>query len=267
MKPVLAGMILICAAAWLVTFSAPRAAPWPGEETLLPGMAPVYAGGLPGTGDEYQGVDPGIIAELKNKRITNPVILPGDPYRDGKKRIIEPPADHTMTGAVCAVRYLDDARISYEIKTMHDRADAVRSGYRVTHAGYCGTCSTLRDLSVYLQRRDLTYAVRSCSFKITRGPILTCLEKIGFSPQCALTWYYNIRNTGRNCLGVCLGSWLRREPLNNPDGSLNRCLQCDEDRSGPIFKYWAGRTRRNSGIRSEIDRRSDEVYPLGHDSY
>ena len=118
---------------------------------------------------------------------------------------------------------------------------------------------------MYLQRRDLTYAVRSCSFKIARGPILSCLERIGFSPQCALTWYYNIRNTGRHCLGVCLGSWLKREPLNRPDGSLNRCLQCDEDSSGPIFKYWAGRTRRNSGIRSEIRAGQGELYPLGHD--
>ena len=39
--------------------------------------------------------------------------------------------------------------------------------------------------------------------------------------------------------------------INQPfviNGHLNKCLQCDEDISGPIFKYESGRTRRNSGI-------------------
>mmetsp|Transcript_2667 Transcript_2667/g.3098 ORF Transcript_2667/g.3098 Transcript_2667/m.3098 type:complete len:323 (-) Transcript_2667:1958-2926(-) len=35
---------------------------------------------------------------------------------------------------------------------------------------------------------------------------------------------------------------------------LNACLQCDECRSGPVFQKIAGRTRRNSGLRSEIER-------------
>jgi hypothetical protein len=47
-----------------------------------------------------------------------------------------------------------------------------------------------------------------------------------------------------------------------PDGSLNPCIQCDEDLSGPIFKYYSGRTRRNSGIKSEIDRPGDQVYDI-----
>ncbi|HOD15351.1 MAG TPA: hypothetical protein PK307_12040 [Spirochaetota bacterium] len=265
MKPILAGFILICAAAWFVAFSATRVTYGSDNYAAPAGKDAVFTGDVPGTVNP--STDPGIIEEMKNKRIANPVVLAGDPYLAGKKRVIDPPGDHTSTGAVCGMRYLDEGRKIYEIQTMRDRDEAARSGYTVTHGGYCGTCSTLQDLAVYLQRRDLTYAVRSCSFKMTRGPILSCLEKIGFSPQCALTWYYNIRNTGRQCLGVCLVSWLRREPLNRPDGSLNRCLQCDEDRSGPIFKYWAGRTRRNSGIRSEIERRTDEVYPLRHDYY
>lgn len=41
------------------------------------------------------------------------------------------------------------------------------------------------------------------------------------------------------------------------DGHLNPCLQCDEDKSGTLFKYYSGRTRRNSGIKSEIDRPED----------
>ena len=46
------------------------------------------------------------------------------------------------------------------------------------------------------------------------------------------------------------------------DGKLNACLQCDEDKSGPVFKFFAGRTRRNSGIKSEIDRPEDQVYNM-----
>jgi len=53
--------------------------------------------------------------------------------------------------------------------------------------------------------------------------------------------------------------------LVNTDGKLNECLQCDEDRSGPVFKAVAGRTRRNSGIQSSIRRPADEVSPVAHD--
>lgn len=37
-------------------------------------------------------------------------------------------------------------------------------------------------------------------------------------------------------------------------GKLNKCILCDENKSGPIFKYFAGRNRRNSGIESELPR-------------
>lgn len=57
-------------------------------------------------------------------------------------------------------------------------------------------------------------------------------------------------------------SWATGEPNVDEDGNLNECLQCDEDKSGPVFKYYSGRTRRNSGIRSEIDRPSDSIYNM-----
>lgn len=197
--------------------------------------------------------------------IINPARQEGDPYMAGNARVTEPPGDHSIKTAVCGIRFVDPRRTQYEIRTFRDEGAASRDGYAVTHRGYCGTCSTLQDLAVYQRRRDLTYAVRACSFRIARGPILSCLEKIGFSHECALTWYYNIINTGRNCMGTCLLSWLRRESLNRADGSLNECLQCDEDKSGPIFKYYAGRTRRNSGIKSEIGRDPEELYPVAHE--
>lgn len=206
------------------------------------------------------------IRALKRAIILNPVTIQGDPYLSGSPGAPDP-AEGVTTYAVCGVRFVDTRKERYEIQTFRDAGKAARNGYVVTHRGGCGTCSTLRDLAVYLQRRDLTYAVRSCSFRITRSGILSCLEEIGFSRSCALTWYYNIRNTGRRCLGVCLLSWMVREPLNRPDGRLNDCLRCDEEESGPVFKRSAGRTRRNSGIPSEIGRGSDEIYPLAHDYY
>jgi hypothetical protein len=216
-----------------------------------------------------KGADPSppreMVRAFGSSVIINPIRQESDPYVAGNHRVTEPPGDHSIKTAVCAIRYVDPRRKRYEIRTFRDEADASREGYSVTHRGYCGTCSTLQDLAVYLNRRDLTYAVRACSFRIAPGPILSCLKKIGFSHECALTWYYNIINTGRNCMGTCLLSWLRREPLNGPDGSLNECLQCDEDKSGPIFKYYAGRTRRNSGINSEIGRDPGEIYPVAHE--
>jgi hypothetical protein len=259
MKSIITAMGAMFAFFAIILLTSPGATP---DDAGMPGLAPVYGGTLPEV-----AVDERMIAALKSKRIANPILLHNDPYKAGDGNVIDPPGDHTMKSAVCGIRYVDAGRKRYEIRTMRDEGEAGREGYRVTHRGYCGTCSTLRDLAVYLQHRDLTYAVRSCSFNVARGPILSCLENIGFSRDCALTWYYNIRNTGRQCLGTCLASWIRREPLNKADGTLNGCLQCDEDKSGPIFKYWAGRTRRNSGIRSEIQRRGDELYPVVHDYY
>ena len=76
---------------------------------------------------------------------------------------------------------------------------------------------------------------------------------------------FNVENTRRECFGACLSSWIRGEASTLPDGRLNACLQCDEDRSGPVFKATAGRTRRNSGIRSSIPRRDEEVAHVVHD--
>lgn len=57
-------------------------------------------------------------------------------------------------------------------------------------------------------------------------------------------------------------SWITGEKNVDDEGNLNKCLQCDEDKSGPVFKYYSGRTRRNSGITSEIDRPEDTIYNM-----
>ena len=61
--------------------------------------------------------------------------------------------------------------------------------------------------------------------------------------------------------------FLINEPVNKPDGSLNNCIHCDEDKSGPYFKFYSGRTRRNSGIKSEIDRPDQQIYNITHCYY
>jgi hypothetical protein len=210
--------------------------------------------------DEY---DPMVIEAFYSKIILNPIGIEGDPYRELQDGgWIEYPEE-----AVCAITYEDD-RIHYEIDTFADESAAENSGYTVTHKGHCGTCSTLQDLATYLYHRDLTTPVRRCSALVWfPNRSIHCLEALGFSSACAETWYYNAKNTARDCLWPCLASWLRQEPFNDPDGSLNDCLACDEECSGPVFKYVAGRTRRNSGIHSEIDRPEDEVYSIVHDYY
>lgn len=90
---------------------------------------------------------------------------------------------------------------------------------------------------------------------------------LGFSKNCAQIWLYNSLNTKKFCFGICLKAWLTGEPNNKPDGSLNDCLECDETQSGPVFKYFAGRTRRNSGIVSGIERPDSQVYNITHCYY
>lgn len=58
-------------------------------------------------------------------------------------------------------------------------------------------------------------------------------------------------------------------PLKNEqNGKLNDCLWCDERISGPGFKYDAARTRRASGLESEIPRPNDRLfYEADHTAY
>jgi len=208
-----------------------------------------------------QGVpDPRFLAALRAKVPIDPVTLEGNPYLAFRGR--EPP--RTPPGSVCAVRFEAD-EVHYRLATFPTESEARTSGWAVTHPGACGTCSTLQDLAVYLQKPDLTAPVRHCGLFLRDSASLACIERLGFSGPCARTWFYNARNTRRECFGTCILSWLKGEPSTWPDGRLNACLQCDEDRSGPVFKATAGRTPRNSGILSSIPRPEEEVAHLVHD--
>ena len=137
----------------------------------------------------------------------------------------------------------------------------------MTHQGTCGKCSTLKDLYVYLTR-DLTRPVRACGVKhfASHNKLRKCIKSLGFTDACTEVWLWNTLNTKKKCGLVCMISLILRRPY-VINGELNKCLQCDEDISGPIFKYESGRTRRNSGITSEIDRPVDQIYNVTHCYY
>jgi hypothetical protein len=200
-----------------------------------------------------------------------------NPYGPGAAETVEAwYRDPGRAGQVCALRFADPDRTRYELRGFSSAAEAVAAGFTVTHQGRCGSCSTLRDLAVYLSVPDLVTPARSCARKSGLEGKAECFEKtIGFTPYCAQTWAWNARNTRQQCGRVCVSDYgllnllFHRYPGPNVDesGRLRPCLQCDEDRSGPGFKYSAGRTRRNSGIESAIARSTTELYPVDHSAY
>jgi hypothetical protein len=201
-----------------------------------------------------------LLAALRSKIPLEPIAAKGDPYMIWHTQ--EPPP--APAGTLCGVRFEQD-QVHYHLSTFSTPAAARTAGFSATHFGACGTCSTLQDLAVYLEKPDLTAPVRRCGISWDASASLTCLENLGFSAACAQTWLYNVINTRRHCFSVCIVAWITDEAPTRNDGRLNDCLQCDEDRSGPVFKATAGRTRRNSGIQSSIPRPNEEIAPVVHD--
>jgi len=165
--------------------------------------------------------------------------------------------------AVCGVLTEADGR--YRLSSFEDQAALQAAGAALTHTGGCGLCSTLTDLAVYISVPDLTEPVRACGLEhlgSEPAELVACIEELGFTTPCAWIWAWNTLNTREHCLVECLAAL--EEPYNQPDGSLNPCLQCDEDISGPVFKAVAGRTRRNTGLPNAICRPCEDVVPLEH---
>lgn len=170
----------------------------------------------------------------------------------------------------CGIKYIQKnpskaRKKPYNLKNFISEISAKSSGYSITHKGHCGACSSPQDLGVYLTT-DLTNPTRHCGLigLFSSAKEMECLLQIGFSQQCATVWAWNIFNTKRECFWTCMYHWIRGSRNNNDDGSLNSCILCDEERSGPNFKFFSGRTRRNSGIVSEIDRGTEEIYEMSH---
>lgn len=188
--------------------------------------------------------------------IDPPAELDADPYET-------PDAFEEQPDSVCGV--LLDGADAYRLQTYEGVSAAEAAGAQVTHFGACGLCSPLSDLAVYIDHVDLTEPVRACGvLGLTQGDDanLQCLLDLGFTPPCAQIWLYNTINTRTACLDECLDAL--DAPYHLPDGSLNPCLTCDEEQSGPVFKAVAGRTRRNTGLASALCRPCATVHPLTH---
>jgi hypothetical protein len=188
--------------------------------------------------------------------------LTADPYAQPA------PADDPPD-TVCAVLPGSDASAHprlYTLVTYPSMAAATAAGAHPTHYGHCGVCSTLANLAVYMRENDLAAPVRRCAFATAApdggDPDVQCLLGLGFDLPCAQIWAYNTAHTRSACLAPCIAAFT--DPYNRPDGTLNPCLQCDEDQSGRVFKAVAGRTRRNSGLPNAICRPCREVQPLVH---
>lgn len=202
---------------------------------------------------EYSAAD---ISALRALTLTTPFDdLLADPY--------ETPEDFPLDAdSVCGV--LVDGS-TYSLQTFDDDAAAESAGAKVTHDGACGLCSPLQDLAAYMDNGDLTQPVRECGvlgLSTSDDAQLECLLELGFTEPCAQIWSYNTTHTRTVCLQTCLE--LLDAPYHEEDGSLNACLQCDEDLSGPVFKAVAGRTRRNTGLASALCRPCEEVRQVVH---
>jgi hypothetical protein len=199
---------------------------------------------------------------LRGRTLVNPpALLPGDPYTD-------PSLVPAQTGGICAVLPEPSVPGGYRLATFSDAAAAEAAGGMMTHAGACGACSSLQDLAVYLADPDLGEPVRQCALlALSQGEqaTLDCITGLGFTAACAQIWAFNSAHTRAACLDVCLSAL--DDPYHLPDGSLNACLACDEQESGPVFKAVAGRIRRNSGIPVAICRPPEEVAAVVHRGY
>ncbi|CAK73651.1 unnamed protein product (macronuclear) [Paramecium tetraurelia] len=206
---------------------------------------------------------------FKSKQIRDPILsYAKNPYEIVDLAYQQKVQDNLKDSkSVCAIKYDDDEKQIYQLKQFNSKEEAEENQFIVTHQGKCGACSTLQDLVVYL-KTDLTRLVRQCGlmYGLSEYYLLQCIKDLGFSDTCAQVWLYNTLNTKKSCFWVCIGSFFTIEDFVK-NGQLNQCLQCDEDISGPIFKYESGRTRRNSGIKSEIDRPSDQIYDITHCYY
>lgn len=173
--------------------------------------------------------------------------------------------------AVCAYKYPmvengEQSCSTYSMVTYFSKEDALADGAILTHAGSCGLCSTTQDLSIYLIE-DFTTAGKKCAsiglFDEQKG--LECYMNLGLTLECAKIWNYDGIYDGKACGAICAKEL--NDPNNGPAPAcqLNDCLQCDEEKAGPIFTSFGGRSRRRSGLLSEIVRDCSSIAHIDHD--
>ena len=107
---------------------------------------------------------------------------------------------------------------------------------------------------------SLTRTTTYCAVLSLIGLGRSCMNRlVEFTPQCSDCWIENIKCTRRNCALTCILPSLSDRIDKQNGTTLNKCLQCDEDKCGPAFKQCAGANRRRCGIKTDIDRPDDEL--------
>mmetsp|Transcript_53994 Transcript_53994/g.161619 ORF Transcript_53994/g.161619 Transcript_53994/m.161619 type:complete len:361 (-) Transcript_53994:209-1291(-) len=166
---------------------------------------------------------------------------------------------------------------SYDLKTYINKKEAKKDDAFITHEGSCGQCSTAKDLAAYIDAgNDLPAKVSNCFFQNAdlTGNVPPDFEVIknciigttGFTNGCATAWTIDIFITLTACSEPCLAAFSGMIPNNGPapDCPLNDCLQCNELIAMPAFLEGARRTRRNSGLLSEVARPCESIARITH---
>ena len=122
--------------------------------------------------------------------------------------------------------------------------------------GSCGTCSSTYDLATYMYV-DLTTPGKQCGLisVVNQTAGLQCWIGLGLTYGCAQINNFNAIYDQKACGAAC--ATMPPGTPNNlppPTCSLNKCLQCDENKGDPTYKQWGGRSRRDTGLQSEIIR-------------
>ena len=134
------------------------------------------------------------------------------------------------------------------------------------HAGPCGACSNPQDIYVLnVTKNTLTTTATKCALLYLENDgeqkAFECMkESTGFTDSCNWCWIDNMGCDAVTCKTPCAIVKAKGEPDTDPDGNLNKCLACDENYCGDPFIKCAGANRRRSGIISDIERDSEDVW-------
>jgi hypothetical protein len=129
-----------------------------------------------------------------------------NPYRTEANTTVQEWAQNLeYAKEVCAIRFIDTTKLNYELQGFTSAELATDAEFTVTHRGRCGSCSTLKDLSIYLSTPDLTTPARQCSRTAGLKRKKQCFQdRIGFTPYCAESWAYNTAHTREECKSECI---------------------------------------------------------------
>jgi hypothetical protein len=224
---------------------------------------------------------------LEFQKPLNPFNLTCNPFTTSPCRTspTQSYTDDNNETAVCGIRYLYSSSnnnsnnntetaacpTTYTLKTY----TSVQTAYfddvsTITHIGACGVCSTTQDLAALIRIPDMVTASKMC---IKKGGIIhdtnsyACFRNMGFSPPCAFLWHEFTRATMRDCFNECVLTDLGNKAYNDPDDcNLNKCLQCQNDKTEAIFERVGGRTHARSGLLSSVVKPCHRVPLMEHDA-